>query len=246
MISERTWRDYLLLAVDSIYRRLRSYARRVRYSTRIEDGLCGLASIDFRTVLDVGALDGRSAIKFLKLFPNAIIHSFEPQLSEFIKLQKLSSKEAKLRVWNVALSNSRESLLPIIRYEDEDPSTSSLLSPTERTGVIKVTEMVKVTTLDEWTTHHTLEEPILIKMDVQGYESSVILGGLKTFQRSKAIIAEVCFYPFYDKQSNWDEVRQLLSNFSYIGNLDQVADSRGSIKFIDACFLRGGSFDTDR
>ncbi len=229
------------------YRKTRANIRRLRYSSRIEDGLCGLANIDFKTVLDIGAADGRSAKKYLKMFPNAIVHSFEPQIIEYNKLRELEEKEPSLRSHNLALvQNDDLSIGTLTRYSNQSTSTASLLQPTFLLGSSvrhnKTKETVNLMTLDKWAKLFPLEDPILVKMDVQGYEMSVILGGQDLLRRAKAVITEVCFEEYYEGQANFWQLYYSLGfpelGFDYIGNLDQVAASDGKIKFIDACFLR--------
>ncbi|KKN71305.1 hypothetical protein LCGC14_0422150 [marine sediment metagenome] len=229
------------------YKKARAYARRLRYSSRIEDGLCGLANIDFKTVLDIGAADGRSAKKYLGIFPNATIHSFEPQIKEYNKLRLLEEKEPRLVAHNLALvQNDNLSIGTLLRYKNQSTSTASILQPTAVLGdsarTPKVRETVNLMTLDHWANNFSLQGPILVKMDVQGYEMSVILGGQDLLRRAKAVITEVCFEEYYEGQANFWQLYYSLGfpelGFDYIGNLDQVAASDGKIKFIDACFLR--------
>ncbi|MFM7369285.1 MAG: FkbM family methyltransferase, partial [Sphaerospermopsis kisseleviana] len=95
--------------------------------------------------------------------------------------------------------------------------------------------------LDQWVkeNNQTIGDNILIKLDVQGYELSVIKGGEKTFKSAKLVIIEVSFYEFYEKQPLFDDIYKYLCNlgFVYRGNLEQFRSRSGDkILFADAIF----------
>src|SRR5688572_7696768 len=60
-----------------------------------------------RTIFDVGANDGGSAIKFLEAFPGATIHSFEPVSSTYETLRANAGKHARVQCHRLALGARR-------------------------------------------------------------------------------------------------------------------------------------------
>ncbi len=85
-----------------------------------------------------------------------------------------------------------------------------------------------------------LQDDILIKLDVQGYEDRVIQGGLATLKRSRACIIEVSLDSLYDGQANCTTLFQLMQDlgFRYSGNLDQIQAKDGHVIFFNAVFVR--------
>jgi hypothetical protein len=57
---------------------------------------------------------------------------------------------------------------------------------------------VPVRTLDEELTGAEFPEPVLLKLDVQGYERWVLDGGRAVLRRTEWVIVELSFRPMYD------------------------------------------------
>jgi hypothetical protein len=85
-----------------------------------------------------------------------------------------------------------------------------------------------------------LKTPLLIKIDVQGFERMVILGGIQTIKKAEVLIVEVSFQELYENQVPFDTIYSLLTGlgFTFIGNYDQLLSPKdGSILQADAIFL---------
>ena len=53
----------------------------------------------------------------------------------------------------------------------------------------------------------------MIKVDVQGSEAEVLIGGFNTLKITKLITLEINLFDFYDKKSSFLEIETLLPNF---------------------------------
>jgi methyltransferase FkbM-like protein len=109
-------------------------------------------------------------------------------------------------------------------------------------------ETVEVRRLDEIAGDLWLQDNILVKIDVQGYEDKVILGGERLIARAKLIVVEVSFQTLYEGQPLFDEIYRALTSkgFAYSGNLHQLKSPLdGSVLQADAIFLRESSSDQD-
>ncbi|WP_347259073.1 FkbM family methyltransferase, partial [Methylocaldum sp.] len=107
------------------------------------------------------------------------------------------------------------SLLPVSSIStNEFPQTA---------GQQKAVE-VAVHRLDDLIDESSLEDAVLIKIDVQGLEDKVIRGGEKTFRAAKFVLIEMSFVPMYDGQPLFEEVHELLVNigFRFAGIKNQV------------------------
>jgi hypothetical protein len=86
-----------------------------------------------------------------------------------------------------------------------------------------------------------LRDPLLLKLDVQGFEDKVIAGGENVVARAKIIIIEVSFQPLYEGGLLFDDIYRILKErgFAYHGNFDQLLSPKdGRALQADAIFCR--------
>jgi FkbM family methyltransferase len=134
-------------------------------------------------VLDVGANVGQSGSRFLDIFPQAIVHSFEPGTStmESLKSLNLSLPLTHSSRWRAHLNavSSSEGELAFSSAETGDSQTATLGS-SSRIG-LKHNRIVKVTTVDSFLSSIATEVGVapwvdLLKIDVEGWECDVLKG----------------------------------------------------------------------
>jgi hypothetical protein len=97
--------------------------------------------------------------------------------------------------------------------------------------------------LDDAVANILIQEPLFIKIDVQGYEDRVLAGGENTIRKAKLIMVETSFKEMYKGQVLFDGLYQWLTSrgFTYIGSMGQLEnDSTGEFIQADALFLRDG------
>ncbi len=210
--------------------------------------LLGLRNFSIRTILDIGALDGCLAREMLMpACPNATVHSFEPSPRSFLLLQKTARQSGgKIFAHNFALGEA--SGQATYHAAVDAPASSSLLESTaECHNYFPQTtrteaETVEVRTLDEVapTLLPAIEDDLLIKMDVQGFEDRVIRGGRQTFSRARACIMEVQRATLYDGQPSFRDLFMAMDGLGheYVGNFDQCHDAKGNVLYFDAVFIR--------
>lgn len=232
---KRAVRDALARAGLSVTRR-----------TAQNDPLRFLGARDLRCVLDIGANTGQFAQRARRLFPGAMIHAFEPVPGPFAELLQLATRDHRLRCHNLALGEEdgdvtlevngftpASSLLPLAPLTAEAYPYTAHTSP----------QRVRMTTLDRWAAQlaESLPRPLLIKMDVQGYEDRVVSGGAATFACASVVLSEVSFQPLYQGQVLFDELHARLrsAGFRCAGFLDAALDPRSDRPlYADAIFLR--------
>ena len=86
-----------------------------------------------------------------------------------------------------------------------------------------------------------LGDKILIKIDVQGFEKEVIIGGLNIFKIAKIIIIEVSFIELYADEPKFKGIYEILEplGFSYMGSLKQSVNKKdGSYLQADCIFIK--------
>jgi hypothetical protein len=105
----------------------------------------------------------------------------------------------------------------------------------------EVLEKIVIKRLDDVAGDLELAENILIKLDVQGFEDKVILGGPKTIQMAKLLIVETSFESLYVGQPLFDTIYEMVRRmgFAYHGNFSQLSNPiDGNILQADAIFVK--------
>ena len=170
-------------------------------------------NLDFETVIDIGSNKGQFVLLIEKLFNNKVIYSFEP-IYESLKKQKNFFKYKKnLFFYNIGLGNEKSK--KIINITNRIDSSSFLkVNQNEYKNddyIIKEEREISMNTLDEVMINEQIKEPILIKIDVQGFELEVLKGGVNFLKKTKFIIIEVSDKEIYKNQSTQIEVKNFLN-----------------------------------
>jgi FkbM family methyltransferase len=186
-----------------------------------------LSTLAIKTIVDIGAHAGEFASRIHDLLPEAAIVSFEPLPDCFAKLQARMQAVPRFRALNCALGDRNGSAT---FHRNEFTPSSSLLAMEDlhRTAfpytVQVTTEDVEIRRLDSLAPSLALEDNILVKIDVQGYEAKVILGGADLIARATLIILETSFAPLYADQPLFEDIYDLLGakGFKYRGSFSQL------------------------
>jgi FkbM family methyltransferase len=202
-----------------------------------------LKKLEISTVLDIGSNIGQFAISFNSAMPKAKIFSFEPIPECFRELQKNIENIPNITAFNIGLGDFSGDLE---FEENEHTMSSSFLKMTSlhkqafpHTTSSKLTK-VKVEKLDSFAEKIIINRPLLIKLDVQGYEEQVIKGGENIISQAAIIIVETSFTTLYEEQPLFKDIYDLLKKrgFSYAGSFEDLRDpTSGEILQEDSIFL---------
>lgn len=198
-----------------------------------------------QTVIDIGANRGHYSRTVRYVFPDAAIYAFEPLKECFAELSVKSLSISKMKCYNVALGSSAGSS---VIYQSEYDFSSSLL---EMDNLHKeafphtaksTSQKIQIMKLDDVLANEDLGQPILTKIDVQGFEASVIDGGQAILQKSKWLICEVSFMTLYKSQPLFDEMYKTIVGlgFEFVGQLGDVTHPvTKQMLQADCLFIRG-------
>lgn len=202
-----------------------------------------LRNASFNTVLDAGANKGQFALVVRAHHGAATIISFEPLAGPADIWRRIFSGDSKARVFQVALGNQAgEKTIHISRRED-----SSSLLPIGKLqsdifpGTEEIcTEAILVERLDVSLQGENLARPVLLKIDVQGFEMELLKGAQATLAQVDSIYAELSFVALYEGQALANEVIHWLSNngFGLSGVYNMAYDRRGLAVQADFHFRR--------
>ena len=199
-----------------------------------------------RTILDVGAHRGESAVEYAEKFQSATIYSFEPSPQTFEILCDNVDRWPRIKPIQCALganhgtqrfflnkfsaTNSFLPALPSVAH----PDIRSLMENVEATDV-------SVRTLDAFCSENLIGSVDLLKLDVQGFESAVLAGG-RTFleeRRIALLYTEVTFEKHYAEQTTFPQLYATLAEagFEFVDVYGQTRRNNHSIRWCDMLFV---------
>ncbi len=198
----------------------------------------------YRTVIDVGAHHGQFALFAAHTYPAAQIYCVEPHRPSCARLGRLAEIVPQISVLPFAAAEkSDEAPLYISRKSDSSSLLSIMSSYTAAfPGTDEVgTTVVETRPLDQMLSGAEMKPPVLLKIDVQGTELSVLRGATRTLDKVDAVFVECSFVEFYRGQAlAGDVVAHLNEQFSLAGVFGLVRDPRGQCLQADLLFRRKG------
>jgi FkbM family methyltransferase len=179
-----------------------------------------------------------------RLFPSSRILSFEPLEACYQKLRQNLNGDALFESFQCALGD--EQGMATFHENSYSPSSSLLeMKETHRqafpfTNRERVTQ-VRVRRLDDVLGAVNLAAPVLLKLDVQGYESRVLAGARHTLSRCQLVLAEISLESLYEGEPLAHEMIALMaaSGFRLAGVADFLRrPTDGRSLQMDAIFIR--------
>jgi FkbM family methyltransferase len=208
-----------------------------RQADPFRDQAALLRGREVRTVFDVGAYVGETALQYRSIFPHAQIHCFEPVPDSFQKLSDKTAGDRRITLNQGAVGAAAGSLEI---HVNRSPFTSSTLRPAKETATYidpshfeqTVTHQAKVVTVDDYCAEHGIDEIDVLKLDIQGAELAALNGASRMLSRAaiQLVYTEMLVAPMYDQQSRLGEVLNLYEGYGYwlygLYNLAYGADTR--------------------
>nr|WP_290224460.1 FkbM family methyltransferase [Trichocoleus desertorum] len=203
-----------------------------------------LRNMEIETILDVGANTGQFAKFMHELFPRATLYSFEPLQDCYEELLDQFKDVPEFQAFNVALGDETGT---VEMHRSEYSPSSSLLCMNElhKTSFPyskqESLQKVDIVCLDDMANRLKLRKPMLVKLDVQGYEDKVISGGKNVINQADIVITELSVEQLYDGQPLFDDIYKTMASmgFQYRGNYDQLCSpDDGRVLQVDGIFSR--------
>lgn len=195
---------------------------------------------ELATIIDAGANQGQFALMALQFFPKANIYSFEPVPETFDILKRNLSDKAQVTAYNIALGSS-EGHIKFYKHNYSHISSALTIDKTNNNpkydGSVYKEISVPVTTLDNISQEIAIKGPVLLKLDVQGFEKEVIKGAAASLAVIDYILIEMPFFSLYDSQPLFGELNQMLNDLGYEIYLPMDANYGADNKIIEIDFL---------
>jgi FkbM family methyltransferase len=199
-----------------------------------------IRSLEPATLIDVGANTGQFSLLAKTIHPNVVIHAFEPLPGAAKKFLKLFAADSSVHLHPVAVGASRGTAdLHVSRRADSSsllailPRQSAIFPGTEELCTTRVTVSTVPDTIDV----ARLSRPVLLKLDIQGFELEALKGLGESIRFVDTIYTEVSFTRLYDQQVLAAELVDWLSRrgFDLSGAYNLVSGPNG--ESIQADFL---------
>jgi FkbM family methyltransferase len=197
-------------------------------------------------VFDVGANVGQTSLRYHSLFPQAVIHAFEPFDESYDALCRAVVGVPQIHTVRAAVADTSGSRQLRVNRRS---STNSLFDVSPGAGKSVDPKLmaatghreVAVITLDEYCAKEGIDRIHVLKVDVQGGELLVLAGaeGLLGSGQIDVIYAEVLYSDLYEGQADFCDVRNLLKQHGYglYGLYDLNYGRNGMLSWSDALFV---------
>lgn len=208
--------------------------------------LRGLAQQNIRpmTVLDVGANVGQFAVAAAKMFPLARVFCLEPSPDVYDQLKRNLRGLRNVTAFEVAAGDT-EGVAQFHVNSHSHCSSLLELAQAHRAAFPRAREVssvaVKTTTLDALFAAVELKSPVLLKLDVQGYEAHTLRGAVSTLRRVDYAVLEASFKPMYEGEILFLDLVRMMEcyGFRFRRPVDFLADpATREILQVDALFER--------
>lgn len=173
---------------------------------------------EIATIFDVGANQGQFAIASNIYYPKATIYSFEPVPDIFRNLERNTKNINNIHCINYALG-ATEGEIDFYSNNHSHASSALIVSDFQKAVIPETlkTKQIKVdvNTLDKITTTLNIQSPILLKMDVQGFEKKVLEGAINFINKVDYLLFEASFISMYDGEALFEEMHTIVKDLGF-------------------------------
>ena len=180
-------------------------------------------------IFDVGANDGRSIKKFRKIFPESIIHAFEPDKQAFKILSENYSgfNEINLNFFGLGEKNKKQEFFS---YRDTGKSSfkklilnsnflkykSKIYNVTQE-NFLKDKYECEIKTIENYCSEKNINKIDFLKIDTQGYEVNTLIGAENFLKKNDIDIIqlELIFSSVYNQITNIYDIEEKLIPYGY-------------------------------
>ena len=183
-------------------------------------------------IIDIGANIGLVTIPIVNIYPNTTIHSFEPDATNFLILQKNTQQHKNINIYQTAISDQNELCnMTIATFNkggnyihsstNQNNKHTKYTHPTTNNIETKI-HNVFIPAINIDSIQHIFKQKIsVIKIDVEGYETKTIRGAIQTIQKHRPVIIVEIW------NRNLTQIIQIMAEIKY--NIQKINITTGSI-----------------
>ena len=169
----------------------------------------------YKTIFDIGSHKGQFLNLVNTMYSNVTIYSFEPQkkiFDTFLINYLNNNNNNKIFLNNFALGNKNERKKMYISKKTDSSSLKEIT--VNQTDIFKgtnlnYTELINIKKIDLKSLNY-IDKPILLKIDVQGFEFEVLEGLENNLDIIDEVLIEVSFIELYKNQILADKIHKFL------------------------------------
>ena len=174
-------------------------------------------------VFDVGANIGKMSALFVRHFPKATIHAFEPVSSTYEKLQRRLVHHPRVELHKMAAGDSAESAKIRLFADSAKNTLVSNLADTLRINPSGI-ENIEMGRLDTFISKFNIDHVDLLKIDVEGFEANVLRGCGESLEPEKI---RYVFFEFHRVNKIGKNTSISTAGHSELCELDQLLEANG-------------------
>jgi FkbM family methyltransferase len=201
--------------------------------------------LNCNTILDIGANHANWSRMAKKIYPDANFCLIEPQIEMKVELDKFCS-EFDNSIYFLAGAGAKKDILTLTIWDDLAGS-SFLPKPNDNLKDIGKQREIEIIAIDDLLHSSKLNNPELIKLDIQGFELEALKGAEKTFGYTEVYLLEVSLFSFSDVPGVpilSDVINFMLERdyvaYDFPGFLRRPLD--GALGQCDICFVKKNGF----
>lgn len=177
-------------------------------------------------VVEAGAHIGTDTVEMARLWPEGMIHAFEPVPDLYERLVRRTSEYPNVACYQVALSDTTGVGTMNVSSGGAEAS-SSFLAPREHLRdhpAIRFERRIDVPTmtLDDWAEATGNTEIEFLWLDAQGHELTILKSSPHVLKSVQAIYLEVCVKEVYEGVPLHDEVIEWLASRDFRVEADAI------------------------
>lgn len=153
-------------------------------------------------LIDIGGNSGYWAETFLTYFPKSKVYGFEPVTTMYEAYANRFASRDNVHIYNVALGKQIEKKAINVSEGFGLTSFHTYSADLQEKNSVFIDRVeVQVDTLDHYKEKIDISNAsrVIIKVDVQGFETEVVKGGLEVFEYADLVIMECSFANEYDE-----------------------------------------------
>lgn len=168
-----------------------------------------------KTVIDIGANVGQSALRFHEAFPGSSIHSFEPVVTSFESGRSNTARYPAIEWHHLAVGNTTERIVFFSSGTSQMNSITNTQVPS--TGHHGERNEVEVVRFDDFFTTRQLNHVDLLKTDTEGLDLAVLQGAEAALsgRHISFVLCEVGFVEADGGHSFFPPIAAYLEKFGY-------------------------------
>jgi FkbM family methyltransferase len=169
---------------------------------------------EIKTIFDVGANIGQTALNFKKSFPQSEIYCFEPIKDTFSKLVTNTKTIGNIHPHNCAFGSNQEKFKIYLKPQD----TWNSIVTNETWGVDpNKFEYINIETVDDFIKQNQIHTIDILKTDTEGFDLEVLKGAKNLLLNNKIqfVISEVGFIKEDLQHSYFENICSYLNEYGF-------------------------------